>query len=147
MAGCRVHHRVLRPSPPQTMEDSTTSAPRSASSSVVSASAVQILLDSLVVAQPFQSGGSLADDLLVAFEILQLRLGELRSSTDYALSAICKRLDNPKRFKNKCELIATHRYDHIGRKAQDSVSPTFECMILTPHCSDPPNFRSILFFS
>ena len=129
------------------MEDSTTSAPRSASSSVVSASAVQILLDSLVVAQPFQSGGSLADDLLVAFEILQLQLGEQRSSTDYALGAISKRIDNPKRFKNKCELIATHRYACFGTKTRDKLGPIFSPAILTQIHPDRLNSKFILFFS
>jgi len=77
---------------------------------MVSASAIQILLDSLVVAQPFQSGGSQSDDLLLAFEKVRDQLGEERSAPDYILGLISKRVDNPKRLKNKCELIAAHRY-------------------------------------
>lgn len=78
--------------------------------SVVSASSLQILLDSLIVAQPFQSGGSQFDDLLFAAEKVRAQLGEERSAPDYVLGLISKRVDNPKRLKNKCELIVAHRY-------------------------------------
>lgn len=83
-----------------------------AAASVVPVMAVQTLLDCLVIAQPFQSGGSLADDLLLAFETARRQLGDQRSSTDYTLAAIGKRVDNVKRFRNKCDMISEHRYVH-----------------------------------
>lgn len=98
---------VLEISPILIMDESTSSGPRTG---VVSASAVQMLLDSLVVAQPFQSGGSLADDLLLAVDIIKRQLGEARTSAEYAFNAISRRVDNAKRFKTKCDLISTHRY-------------------------------------
>jgi len=97
-------------SPLLPMDESTSSSSRVSASGVVSASAVQILLDSLIVAQPFQSGGSQSDDLLLAFEQVRRQLGEERSTPDYVLGVISKRVDNPKRLKNKCELISAHRY-------------------------------------
>jgi gamma-tubulin complex component 2 len=91
------------------MDESTTSAPVRGGLGVVSASSVLILLDSLVISQPFQPGGSVADDLLLAFELARSQFGPERSGSDFVFNAISKRLDNPKRFKNKCDLIISHR--------------------------------------
>ena len=86
---------------------------------MVSASAVLILLDSLLISQPFQAGGSLADDLSLAFEIAKKNFGPDRSVSDHAFNVISKRIDNPKRFKNKCDLILSHRYDMKAHNLQN----------------------------
>lgn len=76
----------------------------------------------MVVAQPFQSGGSLSDDFILAFELARRHFGSERATADYAFNVISKRVDNAKRFKNKCELIAAHRYVIEARKSDDFVS-------------------------
>lgn len=86
---------------------------------MVSASAVLILLDSLLISQPFQAGGSLADDLSLAFEIAKKNFGPDRSVSDHAFNVISKRIDNPKRFKNKCDLILSHRYVLVAQNLQN----------------------------
>lgn len=102
------------------MDESTTSLSRSSATGIVPSAAVQTLLDYLVVAQPFQSGGSLADDLILAFEIARGQYGAERSTSEHAFSVISKRVDNAKRLKSKCELIAMHRYV-LFRQSQNST--------------------------
>lgn len=92
------------------MDASTSSLQRSSATGVVPSAAIQTLLDYLVVAQPFQSGGSLSDDLLLAFEIARRQYGSEHSSAEHAFGVIGKRVDNIKRLRSKCELIAMHRY-------------------------------------
>lgn len=94
------------------MDESTTSAPRTAAASVISVVAIQTILDSLLVAQPFQSGGSVADDLLLAYEAARQQLGDQRAHPDFTYNAISRRVDHPKRLKTKCDIISQNRYAH-----------------------------------